>query len=197
MVGAPKHLSDLRRIEADVRVTCRRCGFEDDWSVDDLSRHLLSIGGSTVWSQITATLRCRRDGCESGNLRLLPVPYARRTANLPRRVGKLTATILEAAVTILEQAAARSAGQAVATIEVRLALLVVHQYARDRDAIAFFWERASQAGRPVDQTMQEPMALIRRRLEDAGWIARPVMPARERVWPWNSPAPPGWRDGSE
>lgn len=37
MVGAPKHLHDLNGIGADVRVTCRVCGFEVDWKVAELS----------------------------------------------------------------------------------------------------------------------------------------------------------------
>ena len=37
MVGAPKHLHDLNGIGANVRVTCRVCGFEVDWKVAELS----------------------------------------------------------------------------------------------------------------------------------------------------------------
>jgi hypothetical protein len=48
MVGAAKHLSDLNKIEADVRITCRKCGFEDDWDRHELARHVLAIGGSLI-----------------------------------------------------------------------------------------------------------------------------------------------------
>jgi hypothetical protein len=60
VVGAPKQLSDLNKIEADVRITCRQCGFEDDWTPAELARHVLAIGGSTVWSEVTRHLVCRR-----------------------------------------------------------------------------------------------------------------------------------------
>jgi len=127
MVGHPKHLSDLKKIEADVRFTCRRCGFEDDWTPEDLAKHLIEIGGSQVWSEINRYLHCRRVGCGSANLRILPVPYARRPANLPRRVGKLDSQLLETALQILEAAVAHSPGRSVAGVEVRLALLVANR----------------------------------------------------------------------
>lgn len=192
MVGPPKHLSDLRKIEADVRITCRRCGFEHDWTRDALAEHLFAIGGSQVWSEITRHLRCRRYGCGSAELRALPVPYARRPANMPRRVGKLDAQIVGTAMKILEQAVARSNKQAVATLEVRLALLVVHRYVRDGELIRRFWKRASNPNRTVNDALAEPLRALRNRLEQLGWLAPAVLLERTKTWPWSSPAPPGW-----
>ncbi len=193
MVGHPKHLSDLKKIDADVRFTCRRCGFEDDWSPEDLAKHLLEIGGSQVWSEITRYLHCRRVGCGSPDLRILPVPYARRPANLPRRVGKLDSQLLGTALQILEAAVARSPGRSVAGVEVRLALLVVHGYARDRQLVRDYWECAGDAARNVSEGLSDPYARLRKRLEQLGWVAPAVNLDRVHTWPWNSPAPPGWR----
>jgi hypothetical protein len=193
MVGQPKHLSDLRKIEADVRITCRQCGFEDDWTREALAEHLFDIGGSQVWSEITRHLSCRRFGCGSRNLRALPVPYARRAANLPRRVGKLDAQLLGTALKILEQAVERSPGRSVATLEVRLALLVLHRYVRDRELIRRFWDRASNHGRTVSEGLAEPFQALSKKLELLGWIAPTVLLERTPTWPWNSPAPPGWK----
>lgn len=192
MVGSPKHLSDLRKIEADVRITCRQCGFEDDWARQALVDHLIATGGSQVWSEITRHLRCRRFGCGSADLRALPVPYARRPANMPRRIGKLDAELVGTAMNILEQAVARSNKQAVATLEVRLALLVVHRYARDRELVRRFWQRASASNRTVNDALAEPLQALRKRLEQLGWIAPAVLLERTKTWPWSSPAPPGW-----
>ncbi len=36
MVGAPKNLSDLYRIEAQLRVTCRGCNACEVWELDAL-----------------------------------------------------------------------------------------------------------------------------------------------------------------
>lgn len=196
MVGQPKHLAELKKIEADVRITCRRCGFEDDWTPEALSKHLFEIGGSSVWSEITRHLSCRRFGCGSRELRVLPVPYARRSANVPRQVGKLDAQLLGTAMTILERAVAHARGQSIATLEVRLALLVVHRYARDREAIRRFWASASKPSRNVSEDLTSPLRIISKRLEQLGWIAPPVLLERTQTWPWNSPAPPGWKASS-
>ena len=124
MVGDPKNLSDLDKIEADVRITCWKCGFEDDWTVAALSRHLHETGGSTVWSVLTRTRSCRRFGCGSSDVRALIVPYARRPANMPRRIGELDRRLVDTALAILTEAARNRTGSA-ATLEVRLALLVL------------------------------------------------------------------------
>ena len=108
MVGSPKHLSDLRKIEADVRMTCRRCGFGFDLAREASAEHLFAIDGNQVWSEITRHLRCRRVGCGSPELRALSVPFARRPANMPRWAGKLDAQLVGTAMKILEQAVARS-----------------------------------------------------------------------------------------
>ena len=192
VVGHPKQLSDLDRIEADVRITCRRCGFEQDWTVADLSRHLLAIGGSTVWSEITRKLRCGHFQCREPNLRASPVPYARRQANLPRRIGALDVKTLETTMQVLEEAHASQRVSSVATRELRLALLVVHRYARNREAVKLFWERASLANPGVNDTLDEPLRLIRLSLEARGWLAPKYRQVRSRTSPRPKPPPQGW-----
>ena len=192
MVGDPKRLSDLNQIQADVRIRCRDCRFEEDWTVDALSKQLLAIGGSTTWSEITRHLRCRRAGCGSPRLRAIPVPYARRQANAKRQISKLDEETVATAVRVLENAAARSPGREVNTIEIRLALLTVHRYTREADPIRLFWERAGDAGRTTDHGLNEPLKAIRHQLEQLGWIAPRVLTEPTKTWPWNSPAPPGW-----
>lgn len=190
MVGQPKNLHDLAKIEADVRITCRRCRFEEDWTREDLARHLHAIGGSTVWSEITRHLTCRRHGCGSRDVRALPVPYARRQANVPRRVGKLDARLIAAAMGVLEQAASR--GGEARTVEVHLALLVAYRYARDAASVRAFWELAGRSGRSVAESLAGPLEVIRHRLVGRGWLPPAVLIERTPTWPWNSPAPPGW-----
>jgi len=195
MVGDPKRLSDLNKIEADVRIICRRCGFEEDWTTGDLARHLIAIGGNQAWSEITRYLSCRRVGCGSPDLRHIAVPYARRQPNLPRQIGALDARLIATAVTILEEATARSPRTAVDTIEVHLALLVVHRYIRDREAVRRFWELAANGGRRVDDTLRDRLAVIRHALEKGGWIAPRVLTEKARTWGWQSPPPRGWVAG--
>ena len=192
MVGNSKRLSDPNQIEADVRIFCRDCRFEEDWSVDALAKHLLAIESSTTWSEITRHLRCRRAGCGSPRLRAVPVPFARRQANAKRQISKLDEETVATAVRLLEDAAARSPGRAVAIIEIRLALLTVHKYTGDAPPIWLFWERAGDAGRTTDHGLSEPLKAIQHRLEELGWIAPRVLTEPTKTWPWNSPAPPGW-----
>lgn len=192
MNTAPERLSDLARMDVDVRIVCRQCGFEEDWTSEALSRHLAEIGGSDVWSEITHYLRCRSFGCGSTVVRALPVPRDRRSANTPRRIGRFDAHLLCTALEVLEAAARQSRGQAVATIEVRLALLVVHRYARDRDCVRGFWLRATIGNRTAECGLAEPLQVIRHRLVAEGWLAPSVLIEPAKTWPWDSPSPPGW-----
>ncbi|SEM73353.1 hypothetical protein SAMN05192583_1032 [Sphingomonas gellani] len=192
MVGDPKHLSDLTQIEADVRIVCRDCHYEDDWTVEALARHLHLIGGNTTWSEITRYMTCRRFSCGSRRLKALVVPYARRQPNLKRRIGKYDEQLIGAAVGVLQDIVARSPGREVATLDLRLALLVVHRYMRDPKPIRELWERAGNAQRPAASGLQEPMAVIRYRLEQGGWLAPEVLLEDTRRWVWDSPPPKGW-----
>ena len=193
MVGSPKHLHDLAKIDADVRITCRRCRFEEDWSRDALAKHLHAIGASTVWSEITRFLTCRRWGCGSNDLRALPVPYARRPANLPHAIGKIDARLIGTALKILDDAARTARGAAITTPAVNLALLVVYGYARDKEAARLFWERAGMTGRTVNDSLTQPLDVLRYRLQQRGWLEPPEVEREQpRLWTFPSPAPPGW-----
>ena len=67
-------------------------------------------------------------------------------------------------------------------------------YSRDRESVRRFWETASVDGRTVDDGLVEPLRPIRHRLVEKGWLAPVVLLEEVRTWPWDSPAPPGWRD---
>lgn len=190
---APASLSELSGRAVAVRIVCRLCAFEEDWSPAGLALHLAQIGGSEVWLEITRHLRCRSFGCGSTDLIAQAVPTTGRSANMKRRVGRFDAHVLAIALAILEAAVQRSRGQAVATMEVRLALLVVHRYAQDSDCVRHFWSRASTGNRSVDDGLAEPLKIIRQRLVSSGWLAPVYLVEPGRIWPWNSPAPPGWR----
>ena len=192
MKHGPERLSDLAQLGVDVRIVCERCGFEEDWTPDALTNHLASIGGSEVWAEITRHLRCRSFGCGSTDVRAITVPQDRRAANMSRRIGRLDAQLVEAALDILDAATRRSLGQAVATLDVRLALLVVHWYARDGECVRRFWLRASVGNRTADEGLAEPLQVIRQRLISAGWLAPSFLIEPAKIWPWDSPPPPGW-----
>lgn len=191
MVGPPKHLHDLGKVEANVRITCRRCGFEDDWDRGDLASHVLAIGGNLVWSEVTRHMLCRRFGCGSTDLLAIAVPFARRAANMPRRIGRLDSETLAAALAILDNIARRRTG-AVDTLDVRLALLVLLRYSGHREAAKAFWDRAGLADPLGTENLHDPLGLIRDALVKRARIAPEQRLERTKTWPWNSPAPPGW-----
>ncbi len=197
MEQAPHRLSDLAQFGVNVRIVCRRCSFEEDWTPDALARHLAAIGASEVWSDITRHMRCRSFGCGSTDVRAVPASQDDRSANMPRRIGRLDAHLLGAALGVLDATARCSLGQAVATLEVRLALLVVHRYARDRDCVRAFWLRASIGNRTADEGLVEPLQVIRQRLITAGWLAPSFLIEPSKTWPWESAAPPGWMRGGD
>lgn len=171
MVGPPKNLSDLDRIEADVRITCRACGWEIDWSVPELRTSLLASGGNTTWTQITRGMICGRPRCRSTNLYPLAVPFAQRAPNAPIRLLAIDRAIIAAALAILEEAARRSNSEPVATPAVRLALYATHRYHRDDELTRRYWEAAQMSGTYQGQNCHQPLAWIQQRMERQGLVS--------------------------
>lgn len=138
MVGAPKNLSDLRRIEAQVKVTCTSCKATEIWELDALIAEVRSNGGNTDWHTARYAMKCPRR-CASPIVALLPIPYGRQRARSQAHREALVNLSLE----ILREATARSATQQVGTIEVRLALHVLRPFVSDSQLLAAFWVAAT------------------------------------------------------
>lgn len=79
MVGAPKTLSDLHRIEAQVQVTCRSCRASETWEVDALIQEVRNNGSNTDWKAARWSIKCPKR-CPSPNISLLPIPYGKQRA---------------------------------------------------------------------------------------------------------------------
>ena len=78
MVGQPKNLADLRKIDADLRVVCRACGRRRVFDRELLHSDLLRRGKSTDWTLMPRHFRCSGRGCRSRDVRLEILPFARR-----------------------------------------------------------------------------------------------------------------------
>jgi len=186
MVGDPKTLSDLTRIEADVRVRCRDCGLEEDWSVESLRRHLAGVGGSEVWSELTRGMRCRRLTCQGTDFRVTPVPFSRKPPNMPRKVKALDGLLIDLALRILHAAAQRSTREPVGTPEVRLSLYVLRPYLRDDHLVRGAWGCACSKERAVITSLHQYVRWFEFRLRQRGWLLaeaelrRPTMPGNDR-----------------
>lgn len=163
MVGDPKNLSDLHRIEAQVRVTCTSCKATEVWELDALITEVRNNGGNTDWRAARHALKCPKR-CASPLISLLPIPFGRQRA---RRQAHRHA-LINLALTILREASARSAHSAVGTIEVRLALHVLRPFVRDQRLLNEFWRAATIEPRHPWTSCHLPYRWIAQRLIDQG-----------------------------
>jgi hypothetical protein len=97
MVGSPKRLTDLRRINASLRVTCRACGNVRDVDREQLIADLLRRGRSLDWGPVPRALRC---GCGSKDAQLLIIPFGEQEHPAPAELVRFiaaTEVMIEAA----------------------------------------------------------------------------------------------------
>lgn len=163
MVGAPKNLSDLRRIEAQVKVTCTSCKATEIWELDALIAEVRNNGGNTDWHTARYAMKCPRR-CASPIIALVPIPYGRRRA----RSQAHRHSLLNLSLQILREATARSAREAVGTIEVRLALHVLRPFVGDSQLLKAFWEAATIEPRHAWTSCHVQYRRIAERLIDRG-----------------------------
>lgn len=138
MVGDPKELSDLARIEAQVRVTCRSCKATEIWDLDELIAEVRANGGNTSWRTAPFAIKCPTR-CPAPMIQLLPLPFGRRRTRQRRHHH----AVLNLALQILREAATRSSRNTVGTIDVRLALYVLRPYVRDQQLLTEYWRAAT------------------------------------------------------
>jgi len=142
MVGNPKNLSDLRRIEAALRVTCARCGRTGLYDRETLLADRMTHQLPTDWESMKTGFQCE---CGARDSHLLPVPFADNVPELRRRRNENV--LINLALQILRDAAYRSSSQAVGTVEVRLALRVLSPFVRDQNTLIEFWRSATEEPR--------------------------------------------------
>jgi hypothetical protein len=163
MVGPPKSLSDLSRIEAQVRVTCRSCRATEVWELNALIDEVRNNGGNTDWRAARASIKCPHR-CPSPMIDLLVIPFGKQRAR--RRAHRHA--LLNISLQILREAAQRSAQEGVGTIEVRLALHVLRPFVRDPQLLVDFWKAATVRPRHPWTSCHLPYRLIAQRLIDLG-----------------------------
>ncbi|WP_066776097.1 hypothetical protein [Sphingomonas sp. CCH5-D11] len=163
MVGAPKNLSDLYRVEAQVRVTCTSCRATEVWELHAIITEVRNNGGNTDWRAARYALKCPKR-CASPMISLLPIPFGRERAR--RRAHRHA--LVNLALTILREAAGRSSQETVGTIEVRLALHVLRPFVRDQQLLTDFWIAATVEPRHPWASCHKPYHRIVQRLADLG-----------------------------
>ena len=159
MVGDPKTLDELDKIEAQVRVTCRSCKAFEVWELNALIAEVRRNGGNTEWRAARRSIKCP-NRCASPLIHLLPLPFGRRRA---RREAHRHA-LINLSLQILREATARSANEAVGTLEVRLALHVLRPFVRDQTLLTQYWMAATETTRHPWCSCHKPYRAIVDRL---------------------------------
>jgi hypothetical protein len=127
MVGSPKMLTDLRKIDASLRVTCRTCGNAREIDRERLIRDLLTRGRSLDWSLVPRALRC---GCGSKDVRLLIIPFGDQDHPAPAELLRF----LAATEALMD---ARRSGQANVEVLTRLSVASLEFHEAKRALIAW------------------------------------------------------------
>lgn len=163
MVSDPKTLDELNKIEAQVRVTCRGCKATEVWELNALIAEVRRNGGNTEWRAARRSIKCP-NRCASPLIDLLALPFGKRRA---RREAYRHA-LVDLSLQILREATARSANEAVGTLEVRLALHVLRPFVRDQRLLNEFWKAATAEPRHPWASCHLPYRWIVQRLIDLG-----------------------------
>jgi hypothetical protein len=163
VVGPPKNLSDLRRIEAQVKVTCTSCKATEVWELDAPITEVCNNGGNTDWHTTRYAVKCPRR-CASPIISLLPIPFGKQRA----RSRAHRHALINLSLQILREAAGRSAAEPVGTVEVRLALYVLRSFVKDAHLLAEFWKAATIKPRHPWTSCHLPYRRIAQRLIESG-----------------------------
>lgn len=168
MVGPPKTLQDLRRIEAAVRVTCRACGRVHLLDREELIAQRMNERRSCEWPIVRADLSCR--ACHEPNVRVDGVPFAENAVELRQR--RSTMLMINLSLVVLDQAARQSARERPAEEAVRLALRVLHPHVADNAMLTEFWRQAMDR---KEMVYCHPQLVIR-------WIVGRLVARGYAVW---------------
>lgn len=168
MVGPPKTLYDLRKIEASVQVTCRACGRvtvrDREALIADRAFQRLSM----EWRAVQGSLPC--PCCAKVDTAVTGLPFGESAPAL--RTYRSRMLLMNLALSVLDDAAQRCKVEDVATPALRLALRVLRPYLPGRDLLVQFWtEAGASRGRAYSNTH---LALR--------WIVNALIEAGHPVW---------------
>jgi hypothetical protein len=173
MVGPPKTLQDLRKVEGAVRVTCRACR-----KVNILDReHLILMRNlgrqSCDWSIVVRDMSC--PNCSDHDEKVDIEAFADGLPKLRRRRAAMIT--IELALKILLLASYSGTSKSVPVEAVRLALRAVHPVLQDGAMLEGFWARYSDPDPRLGETPGGCYADIVKRLLKCGY----AVPAELRM----------------
>ncbi len=169
MVGQPKSLYDLRKIEGAVNVTCKACGRSRLYDLEELIKSRTFQRLSTDWEVVIREMPCWHCDDRTGT-RVAIVPYATNDREL--RARRAQTLVINLALTVLKDAACRANQSGVNTPAVRLALRVLRPFLPDRTLLVRFWDEGELA--KTTATNEAHFA--------CGWIAQALLKQGHSVW---------------
>ena len=119
---------------------------------------------SRAWDVVRADQSCRR--CYRTDVRVEAVPFSDNARELRHR--RAENILINLALHILEDAARRSTQGAVGSVEVRLALRVLHPFVRDPNLMIDYWKNATDMPRTAWASCHLPLRWIVTRLVERG-----------------------------
>lgn len=135
MVGPPKTLQDLRKVEGAVRVTCRACRRVTLHDREEMIQ-LRSAGlQSCDWQSVIHGMLCGH--CLSKNVKVSIEAFAEGLPELRRRRAAMIT--IELALIILRRASYSGSRDVFPVEAVRLALRALHPFLGDRGMLERFW----------------------------------------------------------
>lgn len=145
MVGAPRTLSDLARLDANPIVACRSCVWHVEYDRARLISQRIAAGLSTDWHSFCAEARCEHCGGETRvTMRMFVGDRALRSGDLRTSLSFKALCVLSEA----QEAAKR--GRVPPSAGLRLALAYLYAVGQragewfDREPYVEFWQQATQ-----------------------------------------------------
>lgn len=154
MVGPPKTLYDLRRVEAAVRLTCRECGHVRLVDLEELIGTRSFNRRSMEWVAVQHDQICNQDRCTSRSVRVDAVPFGGQMDELKRRRALMIS--IDLALKIVQRGAYRGGRPALPDEAIRLALRVLHPHVRSLDTLAAYWTSYKATDRKVHEGPATP-----------------------------------------
>jgi hypothetical protein len=166
MVGDPKTLHDLARVDGAVHVRCRVCGHVELKDREEMIRGRLFHRLSCDWEVVCRSQRCGSAKCDSADVRVSVAPYSQDMDVLKRRRGAMITIGL--ALHILRKSAYSGSRPEIPVEAVRLALRALHPFVGDRSLLERYWELYSRELAP-HETLTLPFGWIVQRLVARGY----------------------------
>lgn len=164
MVGPPKTLQHLRKVEASVRVTCRSCKAVKLYDREAMITTRSFQRRSLEWPAVQRDLPCH--ACDSHDVRVDFVPFGQDDREL--RIYRAQATLMNLALVVLEDASRHAIVDQVCTPSLRLALRVLRPFLADRTLLVQFWSEAEAAHGKAFNGSQHPLRWIVTQLVERG-----------------------------